>query len=87
MASHCGILAWGISWTEEPGRLQSLGLRSQTRLSTGARRWLSGEEPACGCKRCEFNPWVGKEEEMVTRSRVLFWETPWTEKPGGLQSI
>ena len=20
----------------------------------------SGEEPACQCRRCEFNPWVGK---------------------------
>ena len=25
MATHSGILAWGILWTEEPGRLQSLG--------------------------------------------------------------
>ena len=26
MATHCSILAWGIPWTEEPGRLQSMGL-------------------------------------------------------------
>ena len=25
MATHCSTLAWIISWTEEPGRLQSLG--------------------------------------------------------------
>ena len=25
MASHSGILAWRIPWTEEPGRLQSIG--------------------------------------------------------------
>ena len=25
MATHSSILAWGISWTEEPGRLQSMG--------------------------------------------------------------
>ena len=25
MATHSDILAWRISWTEEPGRLQSLG--------------------------------------------------------------
>ena len=25
MATHSRILAWGIPWTEEPGRLQSLG--------------------------------------------------------------
>ena len=25
MATHSSILAWRISWTEEPGELQSLG--------------------------------------------------------------
>ena len=25
MATHSSILAWGILWTEEPGRLQSVG--------------------------------------------------------------
>ena len=25
MATHSSILAWRISWTEEPGRLQSTG--------------------------------------------------------------
>ena len=23
-------------------------------------RWLSGKESACQCRRCRFNPWVGK---------------------------
>ena len=27
MATHSSILAWGIPWTEEPGRLQSMGLK------------------------------------------------------------
>ena len=27
MATHSSILAWRIPWTEEPGRLQSLGLQ------------------------------------------------------------
>ena len=25
MAPHCSTLAWRIPWTEEPGRLQSMG--------------------------------------------------------------
>ena len=25
MVTHCSILAWRIPWTEEPGRLQSMG--------------------------------------------------------------
>ena len=27
MATHSSILAWEIPWTEEPGRLQSVGLQ------------------------------------------------------------
>ena len=26
MATHCSTLAWKITWTEEPGGLQSMGL-------------------------------------------------------------
>ena len=26
------------------------------------------------------------EEEMATHSSILAWKSPWTEKPGGLQS-
>ena len=33
MATHSSTLAWKISWTEESGRLQSMGLQSQTRRS------------------------------------------------------
>ena len=38
--------------------------------------------------------WVGSlgqedplEEEMATHSGILAWRIPWTEKPGGLQSM
>ena len=27
MTTHSSILAWRIPWTEEPGRLQSMGLQ------------------------------------------------------------
>ena len=34
MVTHSSILAWEIPWTEEPGRLQSMGSqKSQTQLS------------------------------------------------------
>ena len=32
LATHSRILAWRISWTEEPGGLQSTGSQSQTQL-------------------------------------------------------
>ena len=38
--------------------------------------------------------WVGSlgqedplEKEMATHSSILAWRIPWTEKPGGLQSM
>ena len=27
------------------------------------------------------------EEEMATHSSILAWEIPWTEEPGGLESM
>ena len=33
MATHFSILAWEITWTEKPGKLQSMGSqKSQTQL-------------------------------------------------------
>ena len=37
-----------------------------------------------------FSPWVGKismEKEMATHSSIVAWRIPWTEEPGGLQSM
>ena len=33
MATHSSILAWRISWTEEPGGLQFMSSQSWTRLN------------------------------------------------------
>ena len=38
----------------------------------------------------QLDPWVGKiplEKEMAPHSSILAWEIPWTEEPGGLQSV
>ena len=29
MATHSSVLAWEITWTEEPGRIQSMGLQKE----------------------------------------------------------
>ena len=37
-----------------------------------------------------FNPWVGKITWRRTRKPtpgILAWKIPWTEEPGGLQSV
>ena len=59
-------------------------------IQSGLPRWLSGNESACQCRRCRFGPWEGEDsldEEMITHSSILAWEIPWTEEPGGLQSM
>ena len=52
MATHSSVLVWRIPWTEEPGGLQSMGLRSWTQLSNQAATTIYffslqslGEEP------------------------------------------
>ena len=49
-------------------------------------------EPACQCRRNETWVWsLGQEDPLemglTTHSSLLAWRIPWTEKPGGLQSI
>ena len=67
-------------------------LSSYTALS-GFPGGVSGKELSCQCrrcKRCKFDPWVGKMSWKRSGQPTLVFlpgESPWTEKPGGLQSI
>ena len=53
--------------------------------------WLSGKEPACHeDAEMRVQSLDGEdplEEGMATHSSILAWEIPWTEEPGGLQSM
>ena len=61
MAPHSSTLAWKIPWTEEPGRLQSMGsLRVRTRLRDFAFTFH----------------FYALEKEMATHSSVLAWRIP-----------
>ena len=71
MATHSSTLAWKIPWTEEPGRLQSMGSLSQTRLSNFTFTF-------------HFH---ALEKEMATHSIVLAWRIPGMGKPDGLPSV
>ena len=92
MATHFSILAWRIPWAEEPRGLDCMGLQSQKQPSNwhfraslpaqlvknppAMQMWvqcLSQEEPL--------------EKETATHSSMFAWEIPWTEDPGGLQSV
>ena len=71
MAPNSSTLAWKIPWTEEPGRLQSTGSLSQTRLSDLTFTF-------------HFH---ALEKEMATHSSVLAWRMPRMGEPGGLPSM
>ena len=72
MAPHSSTLAWKIPWTEEPGRLQSMGsLKSQTGLSDFTFTF-------------HFHT---LEKEMATHSSVLAWRIPGMVESGGLPSM
>ena len=71
MAAHSSTLAWKIPWTEEPGRLQSMGSQSQTRLSDFTFTF-------------HFH---ALEKEMATHSSVLAWIIPGMAEPSGLPSV
>ena len=71
MAPHSSTLAWKIPWTEELGRLQSMGSR-QVRQTEQLHFHFS-----LSCM----------EKEMTTHSSVLAWRIPGMGEPGGLPSM
>ena len=71
MAPHSSTLAWKLPRTEEPGRLQSRGSLSRTRLSDFPFTF-------------HFH---ALEKEMATHTSVPAWRIPGTGKPGGLPSL
>ena len=72
MATHSSTLAWKIPWTEEPGRLQSMG-------SIGSH-WVT----SLSLFTFHFH---ALEQEMATHSSVLAWRIPGMGEPGGVPSM
>ena len=72
MAIHSSTLAWKIPWTEEPGRLQSMGSLRVGRLLSDFTFTF------------QFH---ALEKEVATHSSVLAWRIPGTAEPGGLLSM
>ena len=53
-------------------------------------RWLSGKEPTCNAGDAGLISGLGRSPshgEKATHPSILAWEIPWTEEPGGLQSM
>ena len=58
-------------------------------ISWGLPKWLSGKESTCNAG--DMGSILGREDllekEMATYCSILAWKVPWTEEPGGLQSM
>ena len=81
MATHSRSLAWRMPWTEESGRLQSLGSQRVSRnRNDSAHRQLT----AISRLGAPSTPW---EKAVAPHSSTLAWKSPWTEEPGGLRSM
>ena len=70
MAPYSSTLAWRIPWTEEPGRLQSMGLQ---RVGDDSDFTFTFHFHAL-------------EKEMATHSSVLAWRIPGTLEPASTGS-
>ena len=74
MAPYSSTLAWKIPWTEEPGRLQSMGSQRV------------GHDWATSLSLFTFH-FHALEKEMATHSSALAWRIPGMAEAGGLQSM
>ena len=90
MVTHSSTLACKIPWMEEPGRLQSMGLqRVGHDCYKGFPSGSDGKESAYNVgdpgsiPGLERPPW--RREWQPTP--VFCLGNPWTEEPGGLQSM
>ena len=88
MATHSSTLAWKIPWTEEPGRLQSMGsLRVRHDWATSLSLFLSctgegnGNPLQCSCLEnprdggawwATYSPWGLKESDTTERTHSHF---------------
>ena len=52
----------------------------------GPPQWLRSKRTCLQCGSFGFNPWVRKMG-MATHSSIFAWKIPWTEEPGGQQSM
>ena len=96
MATHSSIIAWKIPWTEEPGRLQSMGSQKiQTQLSNKqfhfhscfSLHFASGKESACQCRRHKRPEKIHWRRAWLPTPLFSPGKIPCTEEPEGLQSL
>ena len=93
MTAHSSTLAWKIPWTEDPGRLQSMGRKGSDTtellslfLSLVAQ--MVKNPPATRETQLQSLGWEDPlEKGTATHASILAWRILWTEEPGRPQSM
>ena len=84
IATHSRILAWKMSWTER----SLVGCSPWGRKESGRTEQLnSGGLHTLITGRSDVSFYRPLEKGMATHSSIFAWRIPWTEEPGGLQSM
>ena len=86
MAPHSSTVARKIPWTEGPGRLQSMGSHRV------GHDWSDLAAVAAACTKEGLHWWLSDEISSCNAEDAgdvgsIPGESPWTEEPGGLQSM
>ena len=83
MATHSSILAWRRAFS---GFCDKSGLPASGRGSA-RQRCCTGKQRNSPQVLFQPRPFVNPEKAMAPHSNTLAWKIPWTEEPGGLQSM
>ena len=59
MATYSSILAWRIPWTEEPGRLWSMKVKSLSRVQLFATTWIVARQASLSLRFSRQEYWSG----------------------------
>ena len=74
MATHSGILAWRIPWTEEPGGQQSMGLQRVRDDLVTEQQQQYGVLCAQSCQTlCDSTDWILWSIQSMGFSRPEYW--------------
>ena len=83
MTTDSSIFAWKIPWTGEPQGLQSPGSQELDATKRRNHQRLNYHWMVDSNEGLSFLT----EKAMAPHSITLAWKIPWTEEPGGLQSM
>ena len=81
-----------MNFESNPQFLIKMPVQGFYSFTLGLLQWLISQESICSAGDSgDAVPPLGREDplekDMATHSSILAWRIPWTEEPGGLQSM